>query len=348
MPSEEGRVSRPELQELSERALMACGVPPEHARLAAVVLVLADCFGIHTHGVARIAEYRRRIELGGIDASASPVVAERSDTLAVVDGRNALGQVATQIALQHAMKAARRSGVAVAWVCGSNHFGPAMPYCYLAAEAGFASIVASNASTTMAPWGGREPRIGNNPLGIGVPSPAGEHVILDIAMSVAARAKLRSAAKEGSEIPSTWATDETGRPTTDPMAGLDGMLQPFGGHKGSGLSIMVDLLTGVLSGASYLSHVSSWSDDPGRPQDLGHVVLLVDVERLGPTTWMSERMTDFASIIQGCPPVDPGAPVALPGEREIRRLRQCEERGVELSSDQLTELNRIAATPAAS
>ena len=175
---------------------------------------------------------------------------------------------------------ARNAGIGAAFARHSNHFGPVMPYLFQATEQGFAAIIASNATTTIAPSGGREARVGNNPLGIGVPAPGGDPVLLDMAMSVVARAKIRQAAKAGESIPATWATDREGAPTTDPAAALDGFLLPIGGYKGYGLSLMVDLFAGLLSGAAYLDHVSSWSVDPERPQDLGHVFILIDTARL--------------------------------------------------------------------
>src|SRR5262249_11791465 len=149
-----------------------------------------------------------------------------------------------------------------------------------ACEQGFAAIVASNATTTIAPWGGRAARLGNNPIGFGVPRPGGDPIMLDIAMSVVARAKIRAAAKADESIPATWATDRAGTPTTDPDAALDGFLQPIGGHKGYGLSLMVDLFAGLLSGAGYLTRVSSWNENPEQPQNLGHVFIAFDTRRL--------------------------------------------------------------------
>src|SRR5690606_28704044 len=161
-------------------------------------------------------------------------------------------------ALRAALAAAAETGIAVALCHGSNHFGPIAPYALQAAQRGFASLIASNATTTIAPSGGSDARLGNNPMGFGFPNPGGDPVILDMAISVVARAKIRDAAKAGQPIPEGWATDADGRPTTDPKAALDGFLLPVGGYKGYGLSAAVDMLTGVLSGAAFLTHVRSW------------------------------------------------------------------------------------------
>ena len=180
------------------------------------------------------------------------------------------------------MALARETGVGIAFARASNHFGPVAPYSLIAAEAGFASIIGSNASTTIAPWGGRDARLGNSPVGFCVPNPGGQPIILDMALSVVARAKIRNAAKRGESIPPTWATDKDGQPTTDPKAALDGFLLPIGGHKGYGLALIVDLFAGLLSGAAFLTHVGSWSDNPEAPSDLGHFFFVIDASRLGP------------------------------------------------------------------
>ncbi len=217
------------------------------------VLVLADLFGLSTHGLSRIESYGERLMLGGINLRAAIAVQSPAPGLRIVDGDNGAGPLVGMHALRAAMEAAEACGVGVAFARGSNHFGPISPYGLIAAEAGFASIVGSNATTTIAPWGGGDARLGNSPLGFGVPNPGGQPFLLDMAMSVVARAKIRNALKRGEAIPDTWATDAAGRPTTDPKAALDGFLLPIGGHKGYGLTLLVDLFAGLLSNAAYLT-----------------------------------------------------------------------------------------------
>jgi LDH2 family malate/lactate/ureidoglycolate dehydrogenase len=338
----EGPIPADELRDMALRALSSAGMREPDATRVADVLVLADLFGIHTHGVSRISEYLDRVRLGGIDIAAEVTVDRVAPALARVDAANGVGPLAGSHALDAAMQGARDAGIGAAFVHGSNHFGPVMPYLFRAAERGFAAIIASNATTTIAPWGGREARLGNNPLGVGMPAPSGDHVLLDVAMSVAARAKIRAAAATGQAIPDTWATDSDGRPTTDPSAALDGFLLPFGGHKGYGLSLMVDLFSGVLSGAGYLTNISSWSQTPGRAQDLGHTFVLVDVAKLMPQEMLAERMVNFAEIIHDTPPADPEDPVRLPGELELARYRHQLGAGVTVDVDVLARLGELA------
>jgi LDH2 family malate/lactate/ureidoglycolate dehydrogenase len=245
-------------------------------------------------------------------------------------------------ALEAAMQCARACGVGVALARGSNHFGPISPYGLIAAEAGFASIIGSNATTTIAPWGGSDARLGNSPIGFGVPHPGGDPFLLDMAMSVVARAKIRNALKMGQPIPDTWATDDKGRPTTDPAVALDGFLLPIGGHKGYGLALMVDLFAGLLSGASYLTHVKSWSEAPERAQDLGHFYILIDTRRLGSAEWLAQRMRDFAAILHDSPAADPTHPVIVPGEIELGKMRQRQRQGMSVDATTWALLNRYA------
>ncbi|SMF89900.1 Malate/lactate/ureidoglycolate dehydrogenase, LDH2 family [Azospirillum oryzae] len=336
-------LSETEVTELATTALMGLGLVRKDAADAARILTLAEMFGLSTHGVGRIESYGERLQIKGINPRPSIRLEQVAPALIRVDGDNGVGPLVGLRALEAAMEAAATTGIALALARGSNHFGPVSPYCHIAAEAGFASLIGSNATTTIAPWGGSEARLGNSPCGFGFPNPGGDPIILDMAVSVAARAKIRNAAKAGQPIPDSWATDRAGRPTTDPNEALNGFLLPIGGHKGYGLALVVDLLAGLLSGAAYLTHVKSWVDSPEEPQDLGHYFILIDTKRLGRADWLSGRMTDFADILHSTPPADPNAPVLVPGEIENRNLVRARQEGIRLDPSLLAKLQAFAA-----
>lgn len=336
-------LSETELTELATTALMGLGLVRKDAADAARILTLAEMFGLSTHGVGRIESYGERLQIKGINPRPSIRLEQVAPALIRVDGDNGVGPLVGLRALEAAMEAAATTGIALALARGSNHFGPVSPYCHIAAEAGFASLIGSNATTTIAPWGGSEARLGNSPCGFGFPNPGGDPIILDMAVSVAARAKIRNAAKAGQPIPDSWATDRSGRPTTDPNEALNGFLLPIGGHKGYGLALVVDLLAGLLSGAAYLTHVKSWVDSPEEPQDLGHYFILIDTKRLGGADWLSGRMTDFADILHSTPPAAPNAPVLVPGEIENRNLVRARREGIRLDPSLLAKLQAFAA-----
>ena len=328
---------------LAARALAGLGLERRDAEDCARILVLGELMGLSTHGVGRIESYGERLDLGGIKARPDIRVDRVAPAIAKVDGDNGVGPLVGMRALRAAMELARETGVGIAFARASNHFGPVAPYSLIAAEAGFASIIGSNASTTIAPWGGRDARLGNSPVGFCVPNPGGQPVILDMALSVVARAKIRNAAKRGEAIPPTWATDKDGKPTTDPNAALEGFLLPIGGHKGYGLALIVDLFAGLLSGAAFLTHVSSWSDNPESPSDLGHFFFLIDCARLGPADRLADRMREFAAIIHDTPPADPASPVLLPGEIELGRLERHRRDGIAIDESLVAKLESLAA-----
>jgi ureidoglycolate dehydrogenase (NAD+) len=323
-------LSESDLLALGAKAFQGLGLDPTDARDVARILVTADLFGLSTHGLSRIESYGERLRVEGIKARPRIRVEQIAPAIVSIDGDNGIGPLVGMRALEAAMATARETGVGVAFARGSNHFGPVSPYSLIAAEAGFASIIGSNATTTIAPWGGSDARLGNSPVGFGVPNPGGKPFLLDMAISVAARAKIRNALKRGDSIPDGWATDKEGRATTDPAAALDGFLLPIGGHKGYGLALLVDLFAGLLSGAAYLTHVKSWVDAPDEPQNLGHFFILIDTQRLGSPAWLAERMRDFATILHGSPAVDPSRPVLVPGEIELNKLSRHRRDGIAL------------------
>lgn len=337
---EKVKVDRSTLEGLVRASLSRLGVSPDQAADVATVLVLADMMRVHTHGANRVEPYGERIKIGGINAKAQFSVERVAPAMALMDGDNGLGPAIGMHALKTAMGMAEETGMAGVFVRGSNHFGPIAPYAYLAAQEGFASFICSNATTTIAPTGGKEARLGNNPLGFGFPAPGADPVILDMAMSVAARARIRNAAAAKEPIPEGWATDAEGRPTTDPNIALQGFLLPMGGYKGYGLSLCVDLLAGVLSNAAYLTHVSSWVDAPDAAQDLGHSFILIDTKKMMPAQKLKSRMTDFEKILHETPATDPQVPVMLPGEREMKYLKTAISDGINLPAALVEKLRQ--------
>jgi ureidoglycolate dehydrogenase (NAD+) len=331
-----------ELTALAVRAFEGLGLPHSDAAEVVRILVQADLFGLSTHGLSRIESYGERLLVKGINARPNITVQSPALALRLVDGDNGVGPLVGMRTLYAAMDAASQCGIGMAFARGSNHFGPISPYSMIAAEHGYASIIGSNATTTIAPWGGSDARLGNSPLGFGVPNPGGKPFLLDMAMSVVARAKIRNAFKRGESIPDTWATDRAGVPTSDPQAALEGFLLPIGGHKGYGLALLVDMFAGLLSNAAYLTHVKSWVDAPDEPQNLGHFFILIDTKKLGSPEWLAARMNDFANILHDSPAADASHPVIVPGEIELKKMEQQKETGILLDPAVLELLHHHA------
>ena len=333
-------ISEKDLTQLGIDAFIQLGLKPIDAKDVVQILVLADLFGLSTHGLSRIESYGDRLRIGGINPQPQIVVERIASAMVRVNGDNGVGPLVGMRTLEAAMAVANDCGIGIALARGSNHFGPISPYALLAAEQGFATIIGSNATTTIAPWGGTDARLGNSPLGFGVPNPGGRPFLLDMAMSVVARAKIRNALKRGESIPNTWGTDAMGVPTTDPKVALDGFLLPIGGHKGYGIALLVDLFAGLLSNAAYLTHIKSWQDAPDEPQNLGHFFILIDTKVLGSPEWLAQRMNDFANILMDSPPIDPSKPVIVPGSIELDRMAQQRQSGIEISLETIKQLQK--------
>lgn len=328
---------------LGVQAFRGLGLSEADARDVCRILVQADLFGLSTHGLSRVESYGERLLIHGINPRAEIKVERLAPAMVSVDGDNGAGPLVGLRALEAAMSVAAECGIGIAFARGSNHFGPISPYSLIAAEAGFASIIGSNATTTIAPWGGTDARLGNSPLGFGVPNPGGAPFLLDMAMSVVARAKIRTAFKRGESIPNTWATDQKGLPTSDPKQALDGFLLPIGGHKGYGLALLVDLFAGLLSNAAYLTHVKSWVDSPDEPQNLGHFFILINTRLLGSSDWLAQRMNDFAAILHDSPAAETDKPVLVPGEIELAKMKEQRKNGIHMPVDVIALLQRHAA-----
>jgi LDH2 family malate/lactate/ureidoglycolate dehydrogenase len=336
------RLTQEEARALATRAFERAGVAEAAASDAAEILTLAQMMGIDTHGLGRVAGLIERMRVGGINPGANVSVSSPAPALRHVDGQNGLGPAVARLALAKAMDAAQESGIGACFCMGANHLGALAPYLWIAAEAGFAAIVTTNTAAMIAPAGGRLPQLGNNPLGIGMPYPGGDPVLLDMALSVVSRSRVRNAAQAGTPIPDTWGSNSDGRPTTDAAAALDGMLLPIGGYKGAGLALGLDLLAGVLSGASFLGDVPTVARQPDAEQNLGHMFILIDAQRLMSDSNLAARMASVVAMIEGTPPVDADQPVRLPGARAVASLRQSQAEGVPLDQGLLAELRSLA------
>jgi LDH2 family malate/lactate/ureidoglycolate dehydrogenase len=240
------------------------------------------------------------------------------------------------------MAAAKAAGMAGVFVRRATHLGALAPVLWVAAEAGFACLATSNSAPMLAPSGGRSARVGNAPTGIGLPHAGGRHAMLDMALSVAARSKVRKAAQEGRAIPPDWATDAEGRPTTDAQAAMAGLMQAIGGGKGAALVVMLDLMAAGLSGAAILSDVPDTHKDTGARPDLGQMFLLIDVSQLGGLERLTERIDRAAAILSETPAVGDGPTPRLPGVRALAALDTARAEGMALPPTLVDALRKAA------
>jgi uncharacterized oxidoreductase len=296
-------------------AISALGSPRAHAEAVAAHLAGANLCGHDSHGLIRLKQYRDHVREGRIDPAAEPRVIRDLPATALLDGNRAWGQVAAGRAMETAVEKARRHGVAAVSVRGAYHIGRAGVYPLAAARRGLIAQLWTNGHgiARVAPWGGLDARLATNPIAIAVPT-AGEPVLVDITTSVVAEGKVRLARDAGKPIPEGWVLDAAGAPSKDPAAlYAGGTLLPLGGregHKGYGLSLIVDLLGGILSGAG----AGFMTREVGN----GLFIQVTDPEAFGPRAEFLARVEEFLSYVRSSRPAPGVAAILLPGEPEAR------------------------------
>jgi LDH2 family malate/lactate/ureidoglycolate dehydrogenase len=331
------------LREFGTRVLAALGVPAEDAALVADSLVQADLWGHSSHGLLRLPWYAARLRSGAVRAGTDPVVLSDTGPLVLLDGRDGIGQVLTERARRLAVERARTHGVGVVGVRNSNHFGTAMYFTRRAAQEGFVAVLTTNASPAMAPWGGREKRLGTNPWSIAAPGPDGRVVAVDIANTAVARGKIYLAHSRGEPIPETWALTADGAPTTDPAEGVLGVVLPMAGHKGYAISFLMDVLSGALTGSAVGTGVHG-PYEADRPSGAGHLFLVLDPDAFGNRTGYEARVRHLIDEVKTVPLAQGFDEVFYPGEVEDRaEAANLAAGGVVLAGQSLSDLRALGA-----
>ncbi|MDR3561038.1 MAG: Ldh family oxidoreductase [Negativicutes bacterium] len=335
------RINKKGLQKFCEAILVQAGVEAGAAKTVTEVMLYADMRGVESHGIQWLPIYTKRLVAGGVAAGVQPTLETDNKAAGVVSANNGFGQVAAQKAVEVAMAKAREYGVAAVGVSHSNHIGAAGYYTLQAAEAGFISIVCGNTTPLMPPWGGKELRLGSNPLSIGIPVGDQYPIIIDMATSAGARGKIFIAEKKGEKIPWGWALDSEGQPTDDPQKAIKGFLLPMAGPKGYGLSLAIDVLGGVMTGSLFGKHIPPLFGKPEVPQDVGHFIIIINIEHFIGREFYNRQI---AALIEGIKEVDtlPSVDkIYLPGEIEYLKYLESEKLGVPVEQKTLNEVEAL-------
>lgn len=317
------------------------GVPDEDACIVSDAIVGSNLRGVDTHGVIRMLVYSAKLKGGFVNPRPNLRSLRETKGTALIDGDNGCGQVVGYRAMETAIHKAREVGVSCVSVRNSNHFGTGAHYSMMALPQDMIGLAFTNASAQIAPTGGAEKILGNNPWSVAVP--AGKHfpVVLDMANSVVARGKIRMAAKEGRPIPPAWAVNKDGEPTTDPKAALEGLLLPVGGYKGYGITLMVDLLTGVLANSSYGPRVQGL-DIVEAIGGVGHTFIAVDIAAFDDVAEFKARMDAYIDEIKGSKKATGVDVIYLPGEPEFLKEQERRRKGIPLHINIVKDLRKIA------
>ena len=329
------RVSADDLHAFCVAVLTKVGVADVDARTTADVLTTTDTWGVFTHGVKALRGYVRRLQGGGLRADARPEIVSAGPAWVLVDGHSALGMVTSVFAMRAAMDKARECGVGYAGVRNSCHFGAAGYYASLAAAEDMIGLAMANDTPSVTVPGARGRVTGSNPLAYAVPTGSGRPILLDMATSTAAGGKVAAAHAAGKPIPADWVVDLDGMPTTDPAVFLHGgALRPMAGHKGYGIALLIETLSGVLTGALLTRRILPWFvGDPALPTGHGAAFLAIDVAALTPIEVFKRRVDSLMKEIREAPKAQGAERIYLPGEMEWERREQALREGIVLPPD---------------
>ena len=305
------------------RCLTACDMPQDDAGTVARLMTEADLIGQEGHGVFRLPMYIKRIRAGGMNMRpAFKVLSERTAT-ALIDGDNGMGHLVMHHATELAMEKAKTTGVAWVGARMSNHAGPASLYAMMPARENMIGLyLAVGSANHMPPWGGTDMLLSTNPIAVALPSKDYPPIVLDMATTVAAYGKVKTAAQRGETMPEGWMIDRNGDPLTDPTRSDEGFLLPIGGPKGYGLSLVFGILAGVLNGAAFGRDVIDFNADAKTVTNTGQMILALDIAAFADPDAFKAQIDEVWRQMKSSATMPGVDEVRLPGER-LEKVRQA-------------------------
>jgi (2R)-3-sulfolactate dehydrogenase (NADP+) len=330
------RLSLDEVRTLAYRALRNAGAGEAMAATTADALADAEAQGLPSHGMSRIGQYTTHLRNGRADGAALPAIQRSRGGAVLVDAASGLAFPACSFAVTEAIARAREFGVAFVGVTNSHHFGVAAYHLTPVAEAGMVGVALGNSPGAMPAAGGKRAIFGTNPIAAIFPRRDGPPLTIDMSLSEVARGKLMVAAKEGRSIPLGWALDKEGNPTTDPKAGMEGLMLPAGGTKGAMLALLVELLACALTGAAMGFEADTFFVDAGNRPRIGQAFLVIDPSALAGRDTYLERVETLVTMMLA----DEG--VRLPGYRRRALAAKAAVDGVEIPPAIVDQLLALA------
>lgn len=317
------------------------GMPRQDADLVAETLTLSSLRGVDSHGLMRIPIYAERLRRGGTLPKPTIKLIRETAGTALIDGGGGMGQVVAKHAMEVALRKAAETGTSYVVACHSNHFGAAAYWAQMALQHDMIGWATTNTPPIVTPWGSREPIIGNNPIAIAAPALDEPPLVLDMALSTVAGGKIRYAAKKGVSIPDDWALGQDGRPTTDPNQVAGGALLPMGRHKGSGLAVMVEVLTGLLAGTGWSEDVQIVWEQTHRPGNVTSAFGAINIAAFIEPAAFKLAVDGMSRKIQAAMPVPGIERIYVPGGPEEAAHRQRLQTGIPLPAQVIREMTQL-------
>jgi LDH2 family malate/lactate/ureidoglycolate dehydrogenase len=334
-----------QLENFCKKVYQKCGMAEADAAQAAEYMVRTSLWGVDSHGIMRLPVYAKRLLSGAVKARPEfKPVKDQGGPLALYDGDAGLGYTVGKYGMELAIKKALDHGIGFVLVNNSNHYGAAALYSRMAEAKGLIGISTTNVIPNIGLKGQLKPSTGNNPIALSAPTYGEYPFTLDISLSAVAGGKLLLAAKQKKKIPVDWAVSKDGLETDDPEVGFAGFLLSMGMHKGFGLSLFVDLLTGLLSGGPFLKDLRSMYSHPDKPSLTSQLFIALDPGFfLDPETY-KEKIREWIRMIRSVPMVDPESSQLIPGEMEYKTSIERQKSGIPLPEEVLKELKSLGVS----
>lgn len=332
------KISYEEERRLTKALLHACGMSEEDADIAGDVVTHSDFTGVYSHGMSRLALYLKLFGTGAYNPKPNVKVLKDEGSVLHLDCDNALGVVTINKAFDALLPKARQYGIAICTGRRSSNIGCASYYGWRAAKNDVICLVCCNTYLSMAPYGGADRLLGTNPIVVGVPTDSEYPVVMDISTSGVAFGKIQAYAREGKQLPEGWANDFDGKPTTDSKAAYT--VLPIAAHKGYGLAVMVDVVSAVLSGASYGTGIGA--PEKLEPENTGFCMIMIDPSKFMPIDEFKKRADDYVRVMKGSRPAEGCKEIFMPGEIEFKKFKENKESGMEVSEALAQELCGLA------
>jgi LDH2 family malate/lactate/ureidoglycolate dehydrogenase len=334
--------------------LLGWGMPEDNAEITADILSWADLHGVDSHGMSMIPGYDRLRRTGRAKIDARPIILQQSPVSALVDGGGGLGHVPAHFAMATAIAKAEQSGIAIAVVRNSAHFGATGYYTLMAAKAGLIGMAGTSASgIQVAPTFGREAKLGTDPWSFAAPTADGKPFLLDMATTTVAAGRIRNKANENLPCPPGWVLDHEGQPSTDPLVAKEkgGFLTSLGGspenssYKGYGLAAMVNILASCLSGATLITDPLHTKKPQG--MDIGHFFIAINPTLFRTQDEFAGDVTRFCNDLRATKPIDPAQPVMVAGDPQWNHAEKRMQTGIPVGPGLLNQVRQIAQAAAA-
>jgi L-2-hydroxycarboxylate dehydrogenase (NAD+) len=337
------RVEAARLKAFIKTAYLAAGLPNGDADTAADVMTEIDLLGGSGHGVFRLPQYIRRIKAGGINVTPNIHLEHETDSTALVNGDNCVGSLAVHRATEVAMEKAEKMGVGWAGVKMGNHAGTASVYARMAMEKDMIGIYSAVGSANhLPPWGGIEMLLSTNPIAIAVPAMDEPPVVLDMATTVAAYGKVKTAAQRGEQMPVGWMVDNQGNPMTDPTKSKEGFLVPVGEYKGYGMALVLGLLAGTLNGAAMGREVVDFNADDETVTNTGQFICAISLKAFGDVDEFKRQVDELARTLRASPTMPGFDSVRLPGENSQGIHDNFTKNGIIVHAELIKALDTLA------